>query len=216
MNDRLRFVPPNVEFDPRLTNEIVQCELRLPASSELAPPVIERRGPFNGYVRMLTPEAGVLILYQDQNRGLLIKVQRVLACILISWLGLWLIFFASSLSILQDFLAVALLILIIWRIIQFKIKVSHSVEIRPDCMIIDGTDVFWAEDIGTNFPELQIDDNDPDCMTISGIVGTRWVDLMTVNRLDEQDRTAEILAADLREAMDQLWARQEVTFAKPG
>jgi hypothetical protein len=53
-------------------------------------------------------------------------------------------------------------------------------------------------------------------MTISGIVGTRWVDLMTVNRLDEQDRTAEILAADLREAMDQLWARQEVTFAKPG
>ena len=49
-------------------------------------------------------------------------------------------------------------------------------------------------------------------MVISGICGTRYIELMTANRLDECDKTPEVLAADLKAAMDQMWGRREVTF----
>jgi hypothetical protein len=32
-------------------------------------PLPRRRSPFKDYVRMLTPEGGILILYKDQDRG---------------------------------------------------------------------------------------------------------------------------------------------------
>jgi hypothetical protein len=213
MNEQLRFAPPDIDFDARLANELARHERTVPATSEPAHPIIERRSPFSGYARMLTPEGGILILYTDQNRSLLVTVLRVVACILVSWIGLWLIF-AISLSALQFLFAVALLILINWAIIQFKVKASHSVEIRPEAMIIDGEDVFYAEDIGDNWPELQVQDGgDPDCMVICGICGTRFVEYMIVNRYDKNDRTPEVLAADLKAAFEQLWGRREVTFA---
>jgi hypothetical protein len=35
---------------------------------------------------------------------------------------------------------------------------------------------------------------------------------MTANRVDENDRTPEVLAADLQDAMQQLWGRIELEF----
>jgi hypothetical protein len=99
------------------------------------------------------------------------------------------------------------------RIVRRPVEVAHSVEIRSDAMIVDGTDVFYAEDIGDNWPELQMKDDDPDRMVICGICGTRLIEYMTANRRDENDRTPEILAADLEAAIEQLWGRREVTFA---
>jgi hypothetical protein len=123
------------------------------------------------------------------------------------------IFFISALSITQGLFAFALLMLIAWLIVRQTVEASHSIEIRPDAMIVDGKDVFYAEDIGDNWPQLQAKDDDPDCMVICGICGTRFTEYMTANRLDENDRTPEVLAADLRAAMEQLWGRREVTFA---
>jgi hypothetical protein len=80
-------------------------------------------------------------------------------------------------------------------------------------MIIDGEDVFYADDIGDNWPQLQMKDGDPELWVISGICGTRFVEFLTVHRRDENDRTAEVLAADLRAAMEQLWGRREAIFA---
>jgi hypothetical protein len=40
-------------------------------------------------------------------------------------------------------------------------------------------------------------DDDPDRMVIGGICGTRFIEYMTANRLDKNDRTPERLAADL-------------------
>jgi hypothetical protein len=94
-----------------------------------------------------------------------------------------------------------------------KIKKSHSVEIQHDRMVLDGKHVFWAEDIGTNFPQLEIkDEENPDRMVIAGTCGTRHVEYMTCNRYDKQDRTPEVLASDLQNAMQQLWARRELSF----
>jgi hypothetical protein len=87
--------------------------------------------------------------------------------------------------------------LVAWLLARPKIVVSHSVEIRPDAMIVDGTDVFYAEDVGENWPKLQMMDDDPDRMVIGGICGTRFIEYMTANRLDKNDRTPERLAADL-------------------
>jgi hypothetical protein len=212
MSEQLRFVPPGVDFDPRLANELARLEATPPTVDGEAYPVADRRSPFRGYVRMLTPEGGILILYRDQNRGLLVTILRVIAWIFAGGLAGWLIFFVSALSGLQSLLAFALLMLVTWLILRLPIEASHGVEIRPDAMIVDGEDVFYAEDIGDNWPELQNKDGDPECMVISGICGTRFIEYMTVNRLDENDRTPEVLAADLKAAMEQLWGRREVTF----
>ena len=80
-------------------------------------------------------------------------------------------------------------------------------------MIVDGKDIFYTSDIGENWPALQMKDDDPDHMVIAGICGTRFIEYMTANRLDKNDRTPEVLAADLAAAMEQLWGRREVTFA---
>jgi hypothetical protein len=54
-------------------------------------------------------------------------------------------------------------------------------------------------------------DDDPDRIVCS-ICGTRFIEYLTANRLDKNDRTLERLAADLQAATDQLWGRREVTF----
>src|ERR1700680_43475 len=124
---------------------------------------------------MLTPEGGILILYKDQDRSLFLLSLRVFAWFMATGVGGCLIFWVSSLSTLQCLLAFALLMLVSGLIVRRKIEVSHSVEIRPDGMIVDGRDVFYAEDIGDNWPELQMIDDDPDRMVIAGICGTRYI-----------------------------------------
>jgi hypothetical protein len=213
MSEPLRFVPPSVDFDPRLANELARHEATVPVASGEAYPIDGGPDPFNGYLRMLTPQGGILILYKDQYRSLPLTILRVAAWIAATWIDGWLIFYESSLSGLQCLLAYALLMFVNGLIMRRKIEVSHSVEIRPDAMIVDGKDVFLAQDIGDNWPELQMKDDDPDRMVICGICGTRFIEYMTANRLDKNDRTPEILAADLQAAMEQLWGRREVSFA---
>jgi hypothetical protein len=213
MSEPLRFVPPRVDFDPRLADELARLETTLPAAEGEARSIEGRRDPFNGYLCMLTPQGGILILYKDQYRSLPLTILRIAAWIAATWIGGWLIFCESSLSGLQRLLAFALLMFVNWRIVRSKIEVSHSVEIRPDAMIVDGEDVFYPRDIGDNWPELQMKDDDPDRMVICGICGTRFVEYMTANRLDKNDRTRERLAADLQAAIEQLWGRREVSFA---
>jgi hypothetical protein len=67
MSEQMRFVPPRVDFDPRLANELA----RTPVANDEAFRIERRCDPFNGYVRMLTPQGGILILYKDQYRSLL-------------------------------------------------------------------------------------------------------------------------------------------------
>jgi len=212
MDDDLRFVPPDVEFEPSRTNEVARLEGGSQTDDSEEQPINGRRSPLNGYVRMLTPEGGIFILYKDQYRSLFLTIVRVSAWILVTATGGWLLFSVSSLSAEGCLLNFGLLMLISWLIVRLPIKVSHSVEIRADAMILDGKDQFYAEDIGDHWPELHMKDDDPDRMVVCGICGTRFVEFMTANRLDKNDRTPEVLVADLRAAMEQLWGRREVTF----
>jgi hypothetical protein len=215
MSEQLRFAPPSMDFDPRLANELARLEETIPAAIDEPYPIASlagRRSPFKDYVRMLTPEGGILILYKDQDCSLFLTILRVFTWTVATGTGGWLIFFVSSLSALPSLLIFALLMLVNGLIVCQTVEASHSVEIRPDVMIVDGEDGFYAEDIGDTWPELQMKDDDPDRMVISGICGVRFIEYMTANRLDENDRTPEVLAADLKAAMEQLWGRREVTF----
>jgi hypothetical protein len=212
MSEHLRFVPPSVEFDPRLANELARREVGLLVADDGMLPIADRHSPLNGYVRLLTPEGGILICYRDQDRSLFLETLRVFAWTVATGLGGWMVFSVSSLSVLQCLLALVLLMFVNWFLVRRPIEVPHSVEIRPDAMIVDGKDAFLAEDIGDNWPELQMKDDDPDRMVIAGICGTRFIEYMTANRLDANDRTPEVLAADLEAAMEQLWGRREITF----
>lgn len=213
MSEELRFILPTIDFDPRLANQFADQLVAVPAIDEGSAPFADRRSPLNGYVRMLTPEGGILILYRDQDRNLFLAILRVFAWVLATGMGGWWMFHVSSLSTPKCLAAFVLLMVLNWFIVRRKIEVKHSVEIRADMMIVDGEDIFYAEDIGDHWPELQLKNDDPDRMVICGICGTRFIEYMTVNRLDRNDSTPDVLAGDLEAALEQLWDRREVTFA---
>ncbi|MCP3477648.1 hypothetical protein NLM33_46695 [Bradyrhizobium sp. CCGUVB1N3] len=207
------YSPPSVAFDTQLADILLDEQLQAPADVSLSAASVGSRSPFEGYSRVLTPEGGILIHYTDLNLSWPLKCIRVALCLAVTTLGGWLIVPADD-----DFLSAPVLgvlaatALIDWLILRFKIRARHSVEVRPDCMIIDGKDVFFAEDIGENHPQLQDAPGEPNQKNICATVGTRFVKLMTANPSDDNDRTPDILAAHLKEAIEQLWTRREVTF----
>jgi hypothetical protein len=209
MSDDDSFTPVGIDFHPRVAHDVVAPIVE---DGEGYPVADRRVSPFSGYVRMLSPEGGVLIFYKDQDRGRFITTLRGFAWTVATGLGGWLIFFVSPLNILVCVPAFGLAAALAAFAVRRPIEVAHSVEIRSDIMIVDGQDVFYAEDIGDNWPELQMKDDNPDRLVIAGVCGIRFIEFMTVNRIDKNDRTPEVLADDLEAAMEQLWGRREVTF----
>jgi hypothetical protein len=172
------------------------------------------RGPFVGYRRTLTPEGGIHIAYKDIDRSVGCTILRVFAWTVSNAAFAWVIFCQSDLNSLYEFGSFILLALISLLIVRMKLEVHHTVEIRPEAMIVDGTDTFLAKDIGDNWPTLEVlDEEDPDRMVIAGVCGTRYIEYMTANRADINDSTPEVLADDLLKAMEQLWGREELVFS---
>lgn len=204
----VEYLAPGIQFDPTLATRLARAgSFPLPQAHERSARV---RSPFVGYARMLTVEGGILVQYRDLNLDLSCQIVRGLLISGLLVLGGWLIFdaFASSPGVLTT--ALGLLGISIWLIWNYKVPAHHSIEIRADCLIVDGRDVFYAEDIGDHWPELQAKENDSGRMVLAGICGTRFIEYTTVNRFDECDRTPEVLEADLQEAMKQLWGRREL------
>jgi hypothetical protein len=203
---------------PRLTRETHagMIPLELPEPHEIAAAIGTQReagpSPFADYSRHLTPEGGIVIAYKDIDRSLGYALLRGFAWIVSTGVGARIIFLLGLplLSACGCLVALAFLAALIVRI---KFEVKHTVEIRPDGMIVDGADFFALSDIGTNWPSLVMIDDDPDRMVIAGTVGTRYIEFLTANRAGASDRTPEVLAADLEDAMEQLWGRTELVFS---
>jgi hypothetical protein len=214
MSERSRLMLPGADFDPRPSDELANAvaALAVGAGGPIRPD--GRRSPLDGYARVLTPEGGILITYKDQKRHLILAAARVVGWSMATSASAWCIFGVWHWPSLSGLAAVAALTGINWLVARWKIIVSHSIEIRPDMMIIDGEDIFFAEDIGDHWPEVQmLSEDDPDRMVVVGICGTRRIEYATANRRDKNDKTPEVLAADLQAAMEQLWGRREVKFA---
>jgi hypothetical protein len=207
----LRYKPPQFHFDDRLASQLAR-PIENPPAEALERDTAERRSPFADYARMLTPEGGILILYRDCASGWLYTLLRTAVWIVLTVIELWFLS-KSSLSVGGATLGVLIAGSATLFLVTRKIKIRHSVEIRHDRMLLDGKHVFWADDIGPNLPQLEIkEQNNPNRMVIAGICGTRFVEYMTANRLDDNDRTPEVLIADLQDAIQQLWARDEMIF----
>ena len=90
-----------------------------------------------------------------------------------------------------------------WLIVAKPVEIYRRVEIRPDCLILEGAEVFWLALMENGLPSFQADEEDN--QVLSGIYGSRFVEYLTVRRFDEYDRMPEVFAAHLQEAMQQLW-----------
>jgi len=101
-----------------------------------------------------------------------------------------------------------------WLIVRKPVEIYRRVEIRPDCMIIEGADVFWLRFMENAWPAFQRDEEGN--QLLCGNYGTRFVEYLTVRRFDELDRMAEVFAAHLQEAMMQLWAQPQEFQQRPG
>lgn len=161
--------------------------------------------PYVDYGRYLTAEGGILIWYKDRDRMFWSKVWRVIAWLALTAAEAWflLVQFPSDSS--WNRYAFVALTFLNYFIVGYSKDVYGSIEIRPDGMIINGKDVFWMRYMEGGRPGFRPESNDK--TVLCGIYGTRWVEYVTIRRDGERDRTPEIMAAHLQDAMRQLWER---------
>jgi hypothetical protein len=190
--------PPRVDLD-RLTNFVSRASLY---------PGGDQSDPYLDYRRSLTPEGGIAIVYKDLDLRWRYLFWRILAWSVATGFEGWFLFYRSPVeSILINLLCMLIVaglnFLIVWK----PPEVYRSVEIRPDCMIVEDKDIFWLSRMENGFPTFQADKDGN--QVLSGDYGTRRVEYLTARRFDEQDRMPEVLAAHLQDAMQQLWAPPE-------
>jgi hypothetical protein len=156
------------------------------------------------YARTLTPEGGVVIAYKDFDRRWRHVIARVVLWSVASGSEGWILLRHSPLH--NPWISIACLLVVViinWLIVSRPVEIHRSVEIRPDCMIIDGKDLFWTAKM-ESWPAFESKD---DHYVLGGIYGTRFVEYLTTCRVDEFDRTPDVLAAHLQQATQQMWTR---------
>lgn len=180
----------------------------LPAAASPLAVATDFRDPYVDYGRFLTPEGGILIVFKDIDTRLHHTLWRVFAWSAATGGEAWFLLHHSP---LQDdwHNAAALLVLAILNffIVQKPVELYRRVELRPDCLIIDGNDIFWRRHMENGPPAFQPDDDGNSILC--GIYGTRWVEYLTLHRFDDLDRMPEVLMAHLQDAMTQLWERAD-------
>jgi hypothetical protein len=164
--------------------------------------------PYFDYGRFLTPEGGILLIYKDLDLRLRHTLWRVVAWSASTGGAGWYLFHDSPVGNVWLNLVCLLAVGVLnWLIVRKPVELYRRIEIRPDCMIIDGADIFWSRHMENGWPAFQ-----PDKVgnqLLCGVYGTRFVEYLTVRRFDELDRMPEVFSAHLQDAMTQLWARGE-------
>jgi hypothetical protein len=159
--------------------------------------------PYLDYGRFLTARGGVLIIYKDLDERLRHTLWRVFA-----WTTFTMIdgvFLHERLPLQRPWIKVAYLIaaaILNWLVVRPPVEIYRNIEIRPDCMIIEGHEVFWAKFM-EHWPSFRPGKDGR--RVLSGIYGTRFVEFLTVRRFDDHDRMPETFAVHLQAAMKQLW-----------
>lgn len=216
---RQRVVPiatkPQLEIRPRPVIARPTIGPR-PAIREERPPVpltdIDDEAPqaeagaYEDYRRVLTAAGGILIIYKDLDLRWRYMLWRIAA---------WSAFTGFELWITQNlpdrgpgwlaYLGLLAAGVLNWLILRKPVEVLRRIEIRPDCLILEGTDVFWRRTMEGKPPSLQPDAEGNQVLV--GIYGTRHVEFATLRRFDEYDRAPEVFAAHIEDAFAQLWSR---------
>ena len=171
----------------------------LPSSA----PVDFQPNPYLDYGRVLTPEGGILIFYKELDEGFRRTLWRLFAWTPFTATEAYFLYAHSPVQSpeinIACFIAAAFLN---WLVVGLPVEVYRSVEVRPDCLILGGQEIFWQRFM-EKWPTFGPGQNGS--QVLSGIYGTRFVEFLTVRPFDEYDRTPEIFAAHLEDAMKQLW-----------
>ncbi|MGD1035925.1 MAG: hypothetical protein ABR878_01780 [Roseiarcus sp.] len=162
--------------------------------------------PYVDYGRFLTAEGGVLIVYKDLDLRLRHTLWRVFAWTTSTGIEGWYLLYNSPLHAIWLNVACLIAMAVINRLIVKKpVEIYRRVEVRPDCLIIEGNDVFWRRYMEGGWPAFRPDAEGN--QVLCGIYGTRFVEYLTVRRFEELDRMIEVFASHLQDAMQQLWTR---------
>jgi hypothetical protein len=159
--------------------------------------------PYLDYGRFLTAEGGILIIYKDIDTRWRHTMWRLFAWMIFT--GIEANYLFNPAPIQNQWLAIGLLLaaaIINWLIVIKPVELYRRVEIRPDCMIIDGSDVFKVR-----FFErmLSFQSDAKGNQIFCGTYGTRFIEFLTIRRFDNNDRMPEIMSDHLQDAMRQLW-----------
>jgi hypothetical protein len=165
--------------------------------------------PYLDYGRMLTDEGGILIFYKDFDVRLRHTLWRLFAWTTFTALGA---FYLSPYTPLADhwikLVALTAIAIANFLIVRKPVELYRRIEVRPDCLIVDGSDIFWRRHMEGGYPGFRLDDEGN--QMLCGIYGTRFVEYLTVRHFDENDRTMDVFAAHLQDAMQQLWSHSPI------
>lgn len=190
-----------------LSRAVARPKPQLPALPLAHAPLTSDTSPYVDYACILTAEGGVLITCKDLDLRLRHTLWRLLAWSVSSGLEGWYLLRHSPVQSPAVNLTLMIVMMIINALIVMKpVEIYRTLDIRPDCMIIDGVDVFWRRFMESGWPALKPDKDGN--QVLCGTYGTRFVDYLTVRRFDDNDRSPEVLAANLNYAFQQLWTRQ--------
>lgn len=163
--------------------------------------------PYVDYGRYLTAEGSILICYKGIDDRWRHTIWRLLAWSAATFADSYFVFQPENAQhkALSIFCLVVAAI-INWLIVRRPVEAYRQVEIRPDCMVIDGTDIFWLHRMESGWPSFRPDGSGK-AMVLCGTYGTRFVEYLKVPRFEEEDRTPEVFAAHLHDAINQLWMK---------
>jgi hypothetical protein len=201
------------DIDRALAKALARIDARAPATP-LGDEAGQELAAFQRYTRALVPGGGFRIGWVDQQASASLDFLRSFTWVAASGLAVWALLFKSPWPLLDTIPSTMACSVLIAFIVRRKFKKSHSIEIRPDGMIVDGR-FFSIEGFGEEWPRLQWKGDDENRLVLSGIYGTRFIEFVTANRFDLSDRTPERLAEDLALAMEQLWGRRDAIVATP-
>lgn len=162
--------------------------------------------PYVDYGRFLTPEGGILMVYKDLDLRLRHTIWRLVAWA--AFTGIAAVFLLGHSPLDSQAINIAALLIgavINWLIVAKPVEIYRQIEIRPDCMILDGSDIFWRKYMEGGVPSFR--PGADGTQVLCGIYGTRFITYLTVRRFDEYDRAPEVLADHLQDAMRQQWTR---------
>jgi hypothetical protein len=167
-------------------------------------PAVSDPDPYLDYGRYLTPEGGVLFVYKDLDLRWRYTIWRVFAWTAATgYEGWYLRHYSPVQSVWINIACFVAIAALNYLIVRKPIEVYRRAELRPDCMILEGTDIFWARMMETGWPAFRPDKDGN--QVLCGVYGTRFVEYLTARRFDDNDRMPDVFASHLMDAMRQLW-----------
>ena len=226
---QVSFTTPHVSFTPQVAlsaPRYAPTSISPPASSASA--ITGETGgpnPYVDYARRYTPEDGIAFTYKTIDESSWRTVTRTLGLAFLVTMVFAYQVDASPYPVLPPGcrplgpcpvavplgpLTVNLLLLAAFGlacawILFTEVQVYREVEIRPDSMILDGAEVFWAEKFELEWPKFTAGEGD--MRVLAGVYGTRYTEFFKLKAFDENDRVPQVFAKQLAEAMQQQWAQ---------